>query len=231
MLRLRFVRSCSADCPQVLRTLKLALPCLSLAVVGAGCRGSQTSSPDAHPGCERIEDPAWKIRVFLQPGATMNPDAAGNPLDTQIRLHQVKQPKSAQAITTVSELWSEGGQILADALVQTDEQTAYIGRPHSFDIERAPNTTHLLAVGLLRDAAGQSFMQEIKLPVNYTKGQCQTRAKDAPPPCLFVLVEDRGIRASFTPPPRFQRSLVPLHSCPSHSELFPGQAPKTQIRQ
>lgn len=203
---------------------------LALACAAPACKGKPTAAPDAHPGCERVEDPEWKIRVFLQPGTKMNPDANGNPLDTQVRLHQVKQPKAAAAITSVSELWSENGKVLADALAKTDEQTAYIGRPHSFFIERAPDTTHLLTVGLLRDASGQGFMQEIKLPVNYTKGSCKVRAQSAAAPCLFILVEDTRIRASFTPPPRFQRTLVPLQECPKYSELFPQDAKNSNDR-
>lgn len=205
-------------------------PMLVLALAGPGCKGKSTTSPDAHPGCERVKDPTWKIRVFLQPSTKMNPDAQGNPLDTQIRLHQVTRAKAAASATNVSELWKDGASLLADALAKTDEQTAYIGRPHSFVIERAPETSHLLAVGLLRDASGQGFMQELKLPVNYTKGQCSVKAQDAPDPCLFVLVEDRRIRASFTPPPRFQRSAVPLHECPSYSELFPNDPKLNQGR-
>lgn len=227
MLDLRIFRFCNTV-PSRVRPLHMRWGYSLLIAVAClpACKGNSTTSPDKHPGCDRVKDPSWKIRVFLQPGKNMNPDSQGDPLDTQIRLHQVKQPKSADAITNVSELWSESGKLLGDALAKTDEQIAYIGRPHSFVIERALETSHLLAVGLLRDASGQGFMQEIRLPVDYTKGECEIQAKEAPPPCLFILVEAQRIRASFTPPPRFKRSSVPLNECPSYGELFPNEPTK-----
>lgn len=203
--------------------------CIILALAASsGCRSKGTQNPQEAQDCERVESPSWPLRVFLQPSQSMNPDANGNPLDTQLRFFQVSQSKTAMAVTSVTQLWDEKAatEIFGDTLLKQDDQIAYIGRPYAFELQLDPASTHLLAAGLLRNTSGQDFMRELALPINYTKNKCVSEASKAPPPCLFVLVEDRRVLVSYTPPIRFSVRGIPVEQCPTKTELFPSVARK-----
>lgn len=213
-----------------IRTAPLLIGALSLSsmLITSGCRNKGTQDPDQAQECERVENPTWPLRVFLQPSPTMNPDAQGNPLDTQLRFYQLAKANAAGAVTSVTELWGNDAELLGDVLLKRDDQIAHIGRPYSFEVQREPTSTHLLTAGLLRESTGKDFMRELPLPVEYTKHSCIDQAAKAPPPCLFVLVEAKRVLASYTPPLRFNLRGIPVESCPTQTQLFPATAAKPE---
>lgn len=127
-----------------MRSLLLPSMCLVL----SGCAPSAVL-----PGaCER---PA-SLRVAITAGPLLNPDAAGTPLPTEVRLYQVRDRARVEGLA-FDDVWQDGDAALGDALVSTEVLTLYPGEPAEAALEASPEAQALAAVAIVRQPAGRAW--------------------------------------------------------------------------
>lgn len=153
------------------------------------------------------------MRVFIRPTRTMNASPEGYPLDTQIRVMQVRSLDRLEE-TTIRELWNNTHDVLGPDLITSSKHTVQIGRGIDLSLNLAAQAQFLVVTAWLRNPVESSYWQAVRIPTNYKIGVCEAEASEMPDPCMFVSIGERGVSMGLQPPASFRTAGIQAR-CPS----------------
>jgi len=144
-----------------------------MSVAVAGCGGTQS------PACEIPEQGNLSIEATER----LNPDDAGRPLPTIIRIYQLDGLGSLE-LASFEQIWQEAEDTLGETLLVADEVTVYPGTTVHRTFERDPAANFLVGVAIVRRPAGVSWRTVLELPASAEAQRCaalQENPEEAPP--------------------------------------------------
>jgi type VI secretion system VasD/TssJ family lipoprotein len=198
------------------RRSPFAAPALAFLIAAAlatqaGCR-RKGKDDSQEPAC----DPAkaeWSLHVVVQPSPSMNLDDQGQPLDTVLRIYELNSDLNTAALD-FEEVWSKGGAVFGDALVNETEVTIFADRDFIHDIKPDPKTTHVLAAAIFRKPVGNTWYRVYKVPTDHGEALCAQPGVEIPDPCFFVVLDANQVDGGPTPPATFDRSRLTMRCAP-----------------
>ncbi|MCA9637723.1 MAG: type VI secretion lipoprotein TssJ, partial [Myxococcales bacterium] len=84
-----------------------------------------------------------------------------------------------------------------------DDRVFYPESHQRWRVALAPEATHLAIVGRFNHPTPGTWQATVATPVPAAAAGGRCPADDAPPPCVFVLVDHEEVRAGAAPPPGF----------------------------
>lgn len=134
-----------------------------------------------------------------------NPDEAGEPLPTIVRLYQLSSIGALET-ATFEEVWRTADEVLADTVLGVEEVVLYPEQTVYRPFERNDEAQFLAAVAIVRTPIGESWRTIRELPIPASVQTCgQTEDDDTPPPPstpnVEVLLEDSRVRLSVSMEP------------------------------
>lgn len=131
------------------------------------------------------------IRVELTSGDRLNPNDAGEPLPTEIRLLQLRSLAKLQE-AEFEALIADPTVALGDELVVSQDFTLYPGTPNPVAIELDAEARFLVGVALVRRPSGTMWRSVVVLPP--VADRCEQFLEDgAPDPAIRFRVQDYRI--------------------------------------
>lgn len=146
--------------------VKFAIAGVFTGMLCVGCGGTTVLPECEVPG---------EVGLVVDSSVRLNPDRAGEPLPTILRLFQLADVRTAET-ATFNELWKKHEEILGDSVMAMDEVTIWPDRHLERAFERNPDANYVLAMGLYRRPAGYSWRVIFQLPPTPEEQECAARS-------------------------------------------------------
>ena len=125
------------------------------------------------------------------PGTRLNPDEAGEPLPTTIRLFQLNSMAKMQG-ADFEDVIGDAAELLEDTLVVSQDITLFPNQPTRVSMELAPEARFLVGVAIVRRPSGTMWRSVVVLPA--VEERCDDYLEDgAPEPAIVFRVQDYRI--------------------------------------
>lgn len=191
---------------------------LGLTVLANACRSAPPPPPPQpqipeEPPCEKLLKADWPVRLYIRPTARMNASPEGTPLDTLVRIMQVR---SVDRLTDVPirQLWNNTQEVLGPDLLWSETKTVQIDGGLNFRLALQPEAQYLVIAAWLRNPMNPGFWRAVPLPLHYQVGTCEEERRDLPSPCAFAVIGERSVEIGLTPPDSFDPTGIEAR-CPS----------------
>jgi type VI secretion system VasD/TssJ family lipoprotein len=132
----------------------------------------------ARPSCE----PSESANLIIETTDRLNPNEAGIPLPTVVRIYQLANIGTMET-ATFDEIWRTDEDTLGDAFLGKDELTVFPRARVNRQFERNPDANYIVGVGIFRRPTGVSWRTILELPPPAAEAQCAALQQnpDAPP--------------------------------------------------
>lgn len=124
------------------------------------CATSVSACAEALAPAGACETPA-EVTVTLASGPLLNPDEGGEPLPTEIRVHEVRDVARFES-AAFEEAWQPEGP-LGESIVSTQSVTLYPGETAAIALAPGPESHAIVGVAIVRRPAGRTW--RVILPV------------------------------------------------------------------
>jgi type VI secretion system VasD/TssJ family lipoprotein len=176
--------------------MRRALWILAFCPAIAGCKKEPTCKP---------ESVQWEVRLALGASPLINLNDEGMALPTAVRIYQLRGDMAVEDLDFDTVWTSEKAEDLGEAFLGVEELTVYPDRPEQRSLPLEDGVTHMVATGLFRQPAGNTWYTVYELPRLHPEVVC-SKAPDTkvyPDPCFFLYVDRNALAGGPIPPPGF----------------------------
>lgn len=145
------------------------------------------SGPEARPECG---DPP-PIALTVEATSRLNPDPAGAPLPTELRIYQLRDARALD-MASFEDVWQGAAEVLGDALISEETLTVYPGDRLERELRPAAEAGAIVAVVIVRQPAGRTWRAVVPMSRrDATEGSCPVLE----PGRLLLRLDDYRIEA------------------------------------
>ena len=171
--------------------------CLA-AIVAAlgGCKREDTCKP---------ENVKWEVRLSVGSSDMINPNGEGTALPTMVRIYQLRGDLAVEDLD-FSTVWaSEKPEDLGEAFLGVEELTVYPDRAEQKSLPLEDGVTHMVATGLFREPAGNTWYTVYEVPQMHSEVVCSKApvTHEYPDPCFYLYLDRNALSGGPVPPPGF----------------------------
>lgn len=170
--------------------------CLLVGFAIVGCKREPTCKP---------ESVKWEVRLALAASDMINPNSEGTALPTAVRIYQLRGDLAVEDLDFATVWASEKADELGEAFLGVEELTVYPDRADQRSLPLEDGVTHMVATGLFREPAGNTWYTVYEVPRLHPEVVC-SKAPDTkiyPDPCFYLYVDRNALSGGPTPPPGF----------------------------
>lgn len=124
--------------------------------------------------------------LWVSAGTDLNPDPAGDPLPTLVRVYQLSALGELDQ-ASFKQMMTQPEEVLGETLLATEEITVYPGRSSFRSFERDPGANYAVGVAVVRQPSGSSWRAVLPMP------SC---GRNSAHPMLRFVVEGYAIRGT-----------------------------------